>query len=207
MNEIILMLIYLTVIVAAITVELMNFKKVVIALSIYGIVTTIITLLNGELIGSIINFITIGVLVPLLILNASKKVGFTEKEKYFGTITTIISLAIAISVTTIGLFIVHTINWEFVLAITLITIGTYALAVKGNLIKIVVGYTIYDSAFHLLFSLYAVLYEPPETLTLTVLIATSVILLGVVASILYLAIHNYQKTGVIDSWSLRRLKW
>ena len=86
-------------------------------------------------------------------------------------------------------------------------VGTYALILKGNLIKMAIGYTIYDSALHVFFSLYALQYEAPELLMILALTVIDGLLLGIVVTILYLAINMYQKTGTIDSWSLRRLRW
>ncbi|MEQ9714113.1 MAG: NADH-quinone oxidoreductase subunit K [Candidatus Asgardarchaeum sp.] len=207
MSEITLALIYITVVVAAVTVELTHFKRVAITLTLYGILTTLLTILEGEIIGSILNLIVVGIVIPLLIIKVAQKIDFKEKEKYFSTATVVIALVFAVGLVTVLLFAVPVVDWKLSIALALAGVGTYALILKGNLIKMAIGYTIYDSALHVFFSLYALQYEAPELLMILALTVIDGLLLGIVVTILYLAINTYQKTGTIDSWSLRRLRW
>lgn len=207
MNEITLLLIYASIIVAVLSTEITEYMKSASLLAGYGLLTALITILEGEIIGGIINLVIVGGIIPYLIIRTTKSLEIDhEKEKFTGKVTLVTVLLVSLGLVSSLLFVTTQYDWVVAVSATLAFVGVFCMVTKGNLIKIVVGFTLFDSALHLLLSLYSVQFELPLDLAVITLATTSGLLLAVDIMILYLAKKTYTKLGTLDSWSLGRLK-
>lgn len=207
MNEITLLLIYASIIVAVLSTEITEYMKSASLLAGYGLLTALITILEGEIIGGIVNLVIVGGIIPYLIIRTTKSLEIDhEKEKFTGKMTLVTVLLVSLGLVSSLLFVTTQYDWVVAVSATLAFVGVFCMVTKGNLIKIVVGFTLFDSALHLLLSLYSVQFELPLDLAVITLATTSGLLLAVDIMILYLAKKTYTKLGTLDSWSLGRLK-
>ncbi len=110
----------------------------------------------------------------------------------------------------------------FISALALILIGSYAVLVKRNLIKIVIGLAIVDSGVHLLFIAVGYLKDgtapifskaglTPEKMVDPVpqaLVLTAIVIgLAVTAVALGVVIRLYEQHKTLDVKKIRALKW
>ncbi len=100
-------------------------------------------------------------------------------------------------------------SWYIVASIVLFAIGTYCLAVKRNMIKIVIGLEIVTSAMHLNFiamgyAASAVAFNP---LTQVIVIVSTCLGACVATVAVMYVINAYRHYGSLDVRKLRRLRW
>jgi len=112
----------------------------------------------------------------------------------------------------------------YLLTMVLLAVGIYAIAVKKNLIKIIIGVVITEYAVNLFLILVGyrnngiapILYPDMNQAEFTrravdplpqALILTSIVIgLGVIALMVAMAIRLYEKYGTFDASEIRRLK-
>ena len=94
-------------------------------------------------------------------------------------------------------------------ALTLYIIGMYCLAVKRNMIKLIIGIEILANAANLNFIALSAYGRPGEVDPLghTFVIMSIVIGACVVAVALTIAVHAYRHYKTLDVRELRRLRW
>lgn len=102
------------------------------------------------------------------------------------------------------------ISWYVAAAAILFILGIYCIAVKRNMIKIVIGVEILTSAVHLNFvALGSVISPTPaaDALAQSVVIVSIVIAAAVATLALLLVINAHRHYATLDVKRLRRLRW
>ncbi|RLF12549.1 MAG: hypothetical protein DRJ98_00195 [Thermoprotei archaeon] len=100
-------------------------------------------------------------------------------------------------------------GWYITTSIILFAIGVYCLAVKRNMIKIVIGLEIITSAMHLNFIAmgYALSLVAFNPLTQVIVVISTGLGACVATVALMYVINAYRHYGSLDARRLRRLRW
>ncbi|WP_309491869.1 NADH-quinone oxidoreductase subunit K [Candidatus Hecatella orcuttiae] len=101
-------------------------------------------------------------------------------------------------------------SWYLAAAAILFILGAYCIAVKRNMIKIVIGVEILTSAVHLNFVALGSELSPTlavEALAQSVVIVSIVIAAAIATLALLLVINAHRHYATLDVRRLRRLRW
>jgi len=184
-------------------VEARNLRYSAYLLGIAGILGAALAGLSPHAIEASMVLLVYGVAVPSMMLYVLRKLPPVEREPVGGGTSMALLALIALTVFAAGGTLVRGLTWYQQLAVAMFIVGLYALLVKGNIAKFAVGLAIIDEGLHLCSVFSATEYVGGVVMIQSAL--CSLITLTVVGMVLYLALLAYQKTGTINSWSLRRL--
>ena len=193
----------LLVILGILSVETRNLKYSAYLLGIGGVLGGILLLAFLHVVEGIAVLLVFGFVIPAMLIIALKKLPNTETEPVSGATSLMVLALIAFSLFAAAGTLISGLTWYHQLAITMFIVGLYALLVKGNLVKFAVGLVLIDEGLHICSA-----FSMAESMPFIVVVQSalcSLITIMVVGMILYLAILTYQKTGTLNSWSLRRL--
>ncbi len=102
------------------------------------------------------------------------------------------------------------VGWYMAAAAVLFVLGAYCIAVKRNMIKLVIGIEVLTSAIHLNFIALGFAVSPTfstDVLAQSIVIISIVVAAAVATIALLLVINAYRHYATLDVKRLRRLRW